>query len=171
MRKDNKNFSSFTLVEMLVVVAVVGILASALLVSLGGSRAKARDARRISDLREVQNALELYYDREEKYPEVDHRGTRDSWGELKTELEDAGITSHIPDDPLNDDEYFYVYANCGTGGTNNGNQEYMLRARLEKYSFVLSNDIDNGDTYCSQNSPTLDCGNPDDSDRYYCVHF
>ena len=167
MRKDNKNFSSFTLVEMLVVVAVVGILASALLVSLGGSRAKARDARRISDLREVQNALELYYDREEEYPEVDHRGTRDSWEELKTELENAGITSHIPDDPINEGEYKYVYANCGV----NNNQEYMLRAKLEKYSFVLSNDIDNGDTYCSQNSPSLDCGPNDDSDRWYCVHF
>ncbi len=170
MRKNNKNFSSFTLVEMLVVVAVVGILASALLVSLGGSRAKARDARRISDLREVQNALELYYDRNESYPVVPNSGTPLSWEELKTELKNGGITSHIPDDPLNDENYKYVYAQCGVN-VNTKPQEYMLRARLEKYSFVLSNDIDNGDTYCSQNSPSLDCGNPDDSDRYYCVHF
>ena len=167
MRKDNKNFSSFTLVEMLVVVAVVGILASALLVSLGGSRAKARDARRISDLREVQNALELYYDREEKYPKISNPGSESSWEELKTALKNAGITSHIPDDPINEGDYKYVYANCGV----NNNQEYMLRAKLEKYSFVLSNDIDNGDTYCSQNSPSLDCGSNDDSDRWYCVHF
>ena len=167
MRKDNKNFSSFTLVEMLVVVAVVGILASALLVSLGGSRAKARDARRISDLREVQNALELYYDREEKYPKISNPGSESSWEELKTALKNAGITSSIPDDPINEGEYFYVYANCGT----NNNQEYILRARLEKYSFVLSSDLDNGDTYCSSNSPSLDCGANDDSDRYYCVHF
>ena len=170
MRKDNKNFSSFTLVEMLVVVAVVGILASALLVSLGGSRAKARDARRISDLREVQNALELYCDREEKYPVVTNPGTESSWQELRTELENAGITSHIPDDPINDGDYKYVYAQCGVN-VDTKPQEYMLRAKLEKYSFVLSNDIDNGDIYCSDNPPTLDCGNPDDSDRYYCIHF
>jgi len=168
MRKDNKkNFSSFTLVEMLVVVAVVGILASALLVSLGGSRAKARDARRISDLREVQNALELYYDREEKYPEIHGIDFSSTWDALKDELDREGITSHIPDDPINEGDYKYVYVSCGI----NNNQEYMLRARLEKYSFVLSNDIDNGDTYCSQNSPSLDCGDPDDSDRWYCVHF
>jgi len=167
MRKNNKNFSSFTLVEMLVVVAVVGILASALLVSLGGSRAKARDARRISDLREVQNALELYYDREEKYPVVSNPGSPSSWDELKEELASEGITSHIPDDPINEGEYIYVYANCGI----NNNQEYMLRARLEKYSFVLSNDIDNEDRpYCSVNSIDLECGSGDD-ERWYCVHF
>ena len=59
---------AFTLVELLVVVAIIAILASALLVGLGGARQKARDARRIADLRNVQSALEVYYARNNQYP-------------------------------------------------------------------------------------------------------
>lgn len=58
----------FTLIELLVVIAVIGMLASIVLVSLGPARGKARDARRLSDLKQIQLALELYYDKYESYP-------------------------------------------------------------------------------------------------------
>jgi type II secretion system protein G len=51
----------FTLIELLVVVAIIGMLASVVLASLGSARAKARDTRRLADIRQVQTALELYY--------------------------------------------------------------------------------------------------------------
>lgn len=58
----------FTLIELLVVIAIIGVLASTILASLNTARAKARDTRRRADLKQVQLALELYYDSNEMYP-------------------------------------------------------------------------------------------------------
>ncbi len=59
MKKLTKGF---TLIELLVVIAIIGILSSVVLASLNTARQKARDARRISDLKNIQLALELYAD-------------------------------------------------------------------------------------------------------------
>src|SRR5665213_3100256 len=58
----------FTLIELLVVIAIIGLLASIILASLNTARQKGRDARRIADVKEVQLALELYYDANSQYP-------------------------------------------------------------------------------------------------------
>lgn len=52
----------FTLIELLVVIAVIGIMSSMVLVSLGPVRDKARDARRQSDLRQINLAMEMCFD-------------------------------------------------------------------------------------------------------------
>lgn len=60
----------FTLIELLVVVAIIGLLAAIAVVALNNSRAKARDARRLADVRQMQTALELYYLDNSKYPKL-----------------------------------------------------------------------------------------------------
>lgn len=55
-----KNQKGFTLIELLVVIAIIGLLSTLAVVSLNGARSKARDARRTSDLRALQSAIELY---------------------------------------------------------------------------------------------------------------
>ncbi|MCX6820049.1 MAG: type II secretion system protein [Candidatus Adlerbacteria bacterium] len=60
----------FTLIELLVVIAIIGILASIVMVNLASARKKTRDAKRISDIKNLQLSLEEYYNDNLKYPTV-----------------------------------------------------------------------------------------------------
>ncbi|MEK7599217.1 MAG: type II secretion system protein [Patescibacteria group bacterium] len=60
----------FTLIELLVVIAIIGVLASVVLASLNSARRKSRDARRVADIKQIQLALELYFDSKGEYPDV-----------------------------------------------------------------------------------------------------
>ena len=62
MQKLRNATRGFTLIELLVVIAIIGLLASIVLVSLSSARRKARDSRRVGDLRQIQLALELFFD-------------------------------------------------------------------------------------------------------------
>ncbi|MFM2414330.1 MAG: protein ral secretion pathway protein [Candidatus Parcubacteria bacterium] len=58
----------FTLIELLVVIAIIGILSSVVLASMNSARKKSRDARRRQDLKSVQVALEIHFDKFAAYP-------------------------------------------------------------------------------------------------------
>lgn len=62
------NKKGFTLIELLVVIAIIGLLSTLAVVALGSAREKARDSKRLSDLKQVQTALELYYTDQNAYP-------------------------------------------------------------------------------------------------------
>jgi len=112
----------FTLIELLVVIAIIGLLSTLAVVALNNARQKSRDARRVSDIKQVQTALELYYNDEGGYPSV---GTAAALGETGylcldedgfagTCPQAAGNTVYmgqVPDDP---DTTYDNYNYCST---------------------------------------------------------
>jgi len=62
-----KNLGGFTLIELLVVISIIGLLTSIVLVSIRGTRGKARDARRITDMQQIFTAQEIVKGEDEEY--------------------------------------------------------------------------------------------------------
>lgn len=109
MFKLRKN-QGFTLIELLVVIAIIGVLASVVLASLNTARRKSRDARRIADIKQIQLALELYFD-----------GT--SSNSYPAELSSLAPT-YIPTVPIDPLSAAYFYEFCSS-------TMYHLGAALE----------------------------------------
>ena len=65
----NSRAKGFTLIELLVVIAIIGVLATIVLASLNSARTKGQDATRISDVKSLETALELYYNDHNTYPQ------------------------------------------------------------------------------------------------------
>ncbi len=149
----------FTLIEILIVIAIMGFLSSIVLVGMSGFRAKGRDAKRIAEMREVQNALELYFSAYGRYP------TDTDWASLSTTILDAGIgVNKMPVDPINKDPYIYQYAPA----VGNSPSSYILGAVLEDpKNSQLNDDVDGQPAGYNM---TFNC-NDDPPPAVYCVQF
>lgn len=114
--------SGFTLIELLVVIAIIGMLASMVLASLNSARRKARDARRLSDMKTMQTALEFYYDQFNRYPDSDLGGcgTWDTPGNgtfITPLVSNNFLPAHIMDPLTNDSCGNYRYYRYPTGSS------------------------------------------------------
>lgn len=124
----------FTLIEILVVIAIIGLLASTVLASMNSARAKARDARRTADAKQIWSALQLFLDKFGCVPvttgttcvsnysqgsdgaggwdvsNVDGSGS--NAGPFMNFLSDQGLIPKVPVDPINSTAnryWFYCY--------------------------------------------------------------
>lgn len=135
MLRKSLQKSGFTLIELLVVMAIIGILSGVVLTSLNGARQKGRDARRISDIKQIQLSLELYYDSTNAYPLTIGPANN-------SVLVNNGYIASLPVDPSNNNVYSYTpYASTSNLGICSS---YHLGADLESgvTHTVLQTDAD-----------------------------
>jgi prepilin-type N-terminal cleavage/methylation domain-containing protein len=137
----------FTLIEILIVVAIIGILASVVLVGLGPVQRRGRDARRISDLRQIQTALELYYNQNGKYPAAGSGNT------VPRSTLVPAVVPNVPKDPNGTTEYGY--------GTDADQASYVVEATLEESGNPAFNDAPPAPLY------GITC----DHTSHYCVQL
>lgn len=116
-----KKRSAFTLVELMVVVAVIGILAGIAVFNIPGIQKSARDSQRLSDLRQMQTILERVKASDEAYPlsNESYEVKDHAWGSLWSEF-----SYRVPKDPLPSQKYVYV----------SDGQSYQLYAKFENPS-------------------------------------
>jgi general secretion pathway protein G len=139
--KYNFRHLGFTLIEMLVVISIIGILATLVAANLNSARSRARDAERKSDLKNIETALRIYYNDKGSYPAndsgsqmkaCDPGGTAScSWGS-QWSVDSTVYMQTLPKDPLSPaQEYRYT---MGSAASPSDTDAYILQACLENKS-------------------------------------
>lgn len=131
---------AFTLIELMIVIAILAILASLISGNFITSLQKGRDAKRKGDLQQIQKALEMYYEDNREYPEAGGTvGELDLNGGTDLCHPDGCDTkiymAKLPKDPTSKCAYYYVHK---TALDSNG-EGYELYSAIEN-----TNDVGEG---------------------------
>lgn len=108
-----KNNRGFTIIEIIVVIAIIAVLSGIVIANINLYRMRARDVRKIADLKNIQAALQLFYAEKGHMPgnytfhamtgacEGGGEGDADATAYNKSmqELVDAGLLGNIPRSP------------------------------------------------------------------------
>lgn len=137
----------FTLVELLVVVAIIAVLASSVLAAVGSARAKARDAKRIAEIKEIKNALNLYHDSNFSYPSTTPEGFsgEDAAIQFLASPESGGFLPAVPEIPGVAVSFFYRgIKEDGSECVNSTDicTKFVLGTTLESSNATLESDSD-----------------------------
>jgi prepilin-type N-terminal cleavage/methylation domain-containing protein len=145
MLKLNKRSDGFTLAELLIVVVIIAVLAAISIVAYSNISGRARDSKRISELRHVAKLVELYKADNGGYPTCSGTGTYQANTTANSGLIEACLkpelvpkyADSLPLDPINADEKRYFYAvgyqkNDGVNSyVNNESSNYILGATMD----------------------------------------
>jgi prepilin-type N-terminal cleavage/methylation domain-containing protein len=144
-RTSRRDTSGFTLIELLVVISIIGLLSAIVLASLNTARVKSRDARRLSDMNAVVQALQLYYTDNASYPLTPGTDTAAACG---------GSTPSCVDDltPLTTGSYISTLPIDPTRGGSTINYRYCSTAGK---SYVILEDPESLNNWCMPQEPVI----------------
>lgn len=144
----NNQKKGFTLIELLVVISIIGVLSTIVFSSFSQSREKARIAKRVADLKQVQNALEFYYAVNKSYPNPGggFRSECNTWGGLARNNVIPGLVpTYLPIMPSDPSMVITEYPNC-----------YIYISNGTDYAFIAHDITDLGSVpYTYQTYPEL----------------
>lgn len=133
----------FTLIEILVVVAIIGVLSAAIVAIVNTARVGSRDSKRLADIKELQTALHFYFDKNTTFPES------------LDDLVSGGQIPGLPTDPTTRAPYFYDVTGGGTSYHLAANLEDPKNKALKSDRDSVSDTINGGDGTLANPS---DCG-------------
>ena len=113
----------FSIIELIVVIAVIGILATIIIILVSSARTRGRDARRERDAHEIRTALGLYASDHDDYPTSNNPYpiTITGQDDISQALVSSKNISVMPTDPNGQPPNVYTYT-----AENNGNS-YVFR--------------------------------------------
>ncbi len=147
--------AGFSLVELLVVIFIIGVLATFLSTNLAGIRSRAEDSKSKTDLSDLKKALRLYYNDYQSYP-ADSSGQIAGCGAAGDQV-CAGTFSN------GSDVVYMVELPATFSYYSDGDEGFILTSVLNNTS---DEDISASQTRCDPDSRVYYSDSPVDADEY-----
>jgi len=123
----NNSRKGFTLIELMISIAIIVVLTAIIIVNITSTRSKGRDAKKVADVGSVVISLEAYYSKNRHYPL--------NMTELDPYLGKTSASS------LTDVKYFPLYLKRGTSNAECGDGQGDVKPNYYHVSTVLENKV------------------------------
>lgn len=162
-RYSSRAGSGFTLIELMVVVAIIVIISGILIVNLTTTRSKSRDGKRVSDVAQIQLALEQFFERCRQYPSSISGTLTSIANGCPSGVSLATFISQVPKPPGGAGQTEYDYCK------NANNTDYYLHAVMESPNQASKDGLSSAPFACFANNGVANSGVKCDNVKDYCV--